>query len=642
MLNNEIKKYLANIDQEKKALVSFRGEYEIAQKIEGILKKNEKYEPTKEDIAEQIAFDFMADYPSNNSGWETYYGPMSVLPNDKGQMVKYPSIRRVDQEMLEYWTERVKESKNPILSSRYADLVVDFSPKVLSKSADINLFQKVIDSNIAICEKLLANPLDCKTKIKRALILAIQTNDQKRITETKNTIIKLEKNIAIDDKLGFWGFSFKWLILDFSKKVTLEDKERNELIKEIEERLKREEKNPWLTEKAVSLLAEYYAREKDEKNLMRVLGILENSLKTNERSNSDALLKTHAYEQIHEIYRKYASSFAEAEKANKRLSQEIGQLDLDWNKSLKEISVETKIKNEDIEKCLKGIFGKNKDDKLELVMAKIAVSHLPKKDAVKKQLDDVSSKHPIQFLCTKQIISDDGVPIAKLSTLDEDYDNHFQSYALQYMQFGSFFLSLTLDELRKKFSKEKILEYFEKAVVFENENQEYLKRAISAYWDEDYLVASHLFNPLIESGIRELVKICGGLVLVPDEKLNGYKNVLLGGLLKNDQIFENVFSKSGHNILFYFRLVLTEKLGMNLRNDFAHGLEKKKFFGRDASDRLFHILICLSVVRKKREIKAAAAPAVRALKQKGKKEGGLGEDFCPFAIKNRAFPLFSD
>lgn len=599
MLNNEIKKYLANIDQEKKALVSFRGEYEIAQKIEGILKKNEKYEPTKEDIAEQIAFGFMADYPSNNSGWETYYGPMSVLPNDKGQMVKYPSIRRVDQEMLEYWTERVKESKNPILSSRYADLVVDFSPKVLSKSADINLFQKVIDSNIAICEKLLANPLDCKTKIKRALILAIQTNDQKRITETKNTIIKLEKNIAIDDKPGLWGFSFKWLILDFSKKVTLEDKERNELIKEIEERLKREEKNPWLTENAVSLLAEYYAREKDEKNLMRVLGILKNSLKTNERSNSDALLKTHAYEQIHEIYRKYASSFAEAEKANKRLSQEIGQLDLDWNKSLKEISVETKIKNEDIEKCLKGIFGKNKDDKLELVMAKIAVSHLPKKDAVKKQLDDVSSKHPIQFLCTKQIISDDGVPIAKLSTLDEDYDNHFQSYALQYMQFGSFFLSLTLDELRKKFSKEKILEYFEKAVVFENENQEYLKRAISAYWDEDYLVASHLFNPLIESGIRELVKICGGLVLVPDEKLNGYKNVLLGGLLKNDQIFENVFSKSGHNILFYFRLVLTEKLGMNLRNDFAHGLEKKKFFGRDASDRLFHILIWLSVVRKK-------------------------------------------
>ena len=598
MLNIKVKKYLESLEQEPKALVSYHGEHDIAKEIKEILKKDEKYEPTKEDIAEQMAFDFMAEYSNDNSGWGTYHGPMFVLPNDKDQMVEYPSIKRIDQETLEYWTKRAKESKNPILSSRYADLVVDFSQKVLSKNADIDLFQIVIDSNITVCEKSLAEPLDCKTKIKRALILAIQTNDQTRIGKSKDAIIKLEKDIAIDDKPGLWGFAFKWLLLDFAERIIFEDKEKNGLINELEEKLRRIEKNPWLAENAVSLLAEYYADEKDEENLMRVLGVLEKSLKTNERSNSDALLKTHAYEQIHEIYRKYASRFAEAEKANKRLSQEIGQLDLDWEKSLKEISVETKIKQKDIDDYLKGIFGKNKDDTLEMIMAKVAVSHLPKKDAVKKQLDDVSSKHPMQFLCTKQIISDDGVPIAKLSTLDEDYDNNFQSYALQYMQFGSFFLSLTMDELRKQFSKEKILEYFEKSVVFENENKEYLKRAISAYWDQDYLVSSHLFNPLIESGIRELIKICGGLVLKPNG-LNGYDNVLLGGLLKNDQIFENVFSKSGHNVLFYFRLVLTEKLGMNLRNDFAHGLGKKKFFGRDASDRLFHILIWMSVVRKK-------------------------------------------
>jgi hypothetical protein len=50
---------------------------------------------------------------------------------------------------------------------------------------------------------------------------------------------------------------------------------------------------------------------------------------------------------------------------------------------------------------------------------------------------------------------------------------------------------------------------------------------------------------------------------------------------------------------FYFRLVLTEKLGMNLRNNFAHGLEKKTFFSKEASDRLFYILLCLALVRRK-------------------------------------------
>jgi len=601
MLNSEVKKYLESLEQEKMTPVSFHGEHNIAQKIKDLLKKDEQYETTKEDIAEQMAFDFMADYPNDNSGWETYHGPMFVMPNKDGQMVEYPSIKRIDQEMLGYWAKRAKESKNPILSSRYADLVVDFSPKVLSKSADVDLFQIVIDSNITICEKSLADPLDCKTKIKRALILAIQTNDQTRINKAKDTIIKLEKDIAIDDKPGLWGFAFKWLILDFSKKITLEDKEKNKLVDEIEERLKREEKNPWLAENAVSLLAEYYAKEKDEENLMRVLGVLETSLKTNERSNSDALLKTHAYEQIHEIYRKYASSFAEAEKANKRLSQEIGQLDLDWSKSLKEISVETKIEQKDIDNYLKGIFGEGKNDKLEMIMAKIAVSHLPKKDTLQKQFDEIYSKSITNLIATQQILSEDKIPIAKLSTITEDPDNHFKKHALQYVQFGSFFLSLTMDELKKQFTKEKVIEYFEKSVIFENENKEYLKRAISVYWDNDYLVSSHLFNPLIEAGVRELMKIANG-VWIDVNELNGYNKLVLSKLLWNKQnveIFKNIFSKSGEDLIFYFRLVLTEKLGMNLRNDFAHGLEREKFFSRDASDRLFHILIWLSVIRKK-------------------------------------------
>ena len=569
----------------------------IAEILQGIREKDETYEPTKEDLAEQWAFDFMENYTNDDYDWEAYYGPMYVLPNNEGQVLEYPSIRQVDQETLEYWTKRAKESKNPILASRYADLVVDFSPKILSKKIDIDLFRIVIDSNIVICEKLLALSVDCITKIKRALDLATQTNDRTRIDKTKNVIIQLEKKIAIDDKSTTWSFAFKWLILDSPKKITLEDKERSELINEIEERLKRIEKDPWLAEKAISLLAEYYSGQKDQENLMRVLRVLENSFKTDERSNSDAILKINAYQHIHQIYRKYASSFPEAQKANKRLSQEIGQLDLDWEKSLKEISVEIKIKDEDIKNYLKEFFSENKKDKLAMVMNKIAAKHLPQKDVIKKQLNDTSSKYPVQFLVSTQIISGDDIPIANLPPLKEDYDNHFQNYALEYIQLGSSLLSVVMDELRKRFNQEDILDYFQKSVIFKNEDQEYLRRAISAYWDKDYLVSSHLFNPLIESGIRELIKICGGTILKRN-KLGGYDNVSLSELLKNDQIFENI-SEIGHNILFYFRLVLTEKLGMNLRNDFAHGLEKEKFFRCDVSDRLFHILIWLSIAEEK-------------------------------------------
>jgi hypothetical protein len=275
---------------------------------------------------------------------------------------------------------------------------------------------------------------------------------------------------------------------------------------------------------------------------------------------------------------------------------------LDWNKSLKEISVTTEIKQKDIDNFLKAIFGDKEQGKLETIITKIAINFLPKKDAVEKQLKSVSGKHPLQFLCTTQVISDDGIPIAKLSTLEEDYDNHFQRYASQYLQFGSFLLAMATDELKKRISKQNITEYFRNSTLFKNENKEYLERAISAYWDNDYLVSSHLFNPLIESAIRELVKNCGGIVLKPND-LGGYDRVMLGSFLREDEkgqgdILKKVFSQIDQNICFYFRLVLTNPIGMNLRNDFAHGFGKKKFFARDASDRLFHILICLSLVRK--------------------------------------------
>ena len=85
---------------------------------------------------------------------------------------------------------------------------------------------------------------------------------------------------------------------------------------------------------------------------------------------------------------------------------------------------------------------------------------MPKQKNIEDQLKEISKNHPLQFLCTTQIVSEDGIPIAKLSSLDDDYDNHFQSYATKYLQFNSIFLSLTIDKLKKHISKGEILKYF--------------------------------------------------------------------------------------------------------------------------------------------------------------------------------------
>jgi hypothetical protein len=51
----------------------------------------------------------------------------------------------------------------------------------------------VIDSNIAICNELLMDILDCKTILKRAFDLAIKIGNKGKITRSKEAIIDFEK-----------------------------------------------------------------------------------------------------------------------------------------------------------------------------------------------------------------------------------------------------------------------------------------------------------------------------------------------------------------------------------------------------------------------------------------------------------------
>ena len=599
MLHNKIKAYLESWEQEKKALTSYIGESMIiGDAIKNILTEDKEYKRTKEDVLEWMAFDFQPDYPPDK-GWGTYYGPMWVFPDQNtGQMIEYPSIQRVDQETLEYWTKRAEESENPILSSRYADLVVDFSKKILNKNADINLIRTAIDSNIAICENSLAYSLDCIIKVRRALKLATNIGDQIRIAKVKDAIIKLENDIAEDDKPGLWGFEFELLILDTTGKVCLDDAEEKQIVGNLEARLKRVAQNPWHAEGAVYLLAKYYSKKKDEKNLMRILGVYENAFKSDQRSNSDAMLKASAYERIRSLYGHYASQFPKVEEARKRILRELGQLDLDWEKSLKEVSTTVSIPKEKIDEFIDHIFGSKRQDDLETVMRKIALANLLKKENMKKEFDDIVEKHPLQFMFSQQLISEEGIPIAQHKGVLDDYENNFYNWARQGLDIGAFLLSLLMDRFKEVFSKEEIIERFEKSVIFADENKEYLKRAITSYWSSDYLVSSHLFVSLIESGIRKLIEICGGQHIEPNKE-GGYDYLSLHTLFrKSELIFKKVFPGIGEDLLFSFSLVLTEKSGWNLRNDVAHGIGKSRFLRREASDWLFYILIWLSMVER--------------------------------------------
>ena len=595
MLNSKVKEYLDSLEKELKVLKFPRGERCIAERINSILEQEVEHKRTKEDQAELTAFSLMVNYQSAD-GKRPYYRSMIGTSYTDKQASETQCIETKDQEIHKYWAKRAQESNNPILSSRYADLVVDLSTKDFIKMLEFDLFHIVIDSNIKICTQLLALPSDCKTKVRRALFLAIIRNDEKRITKLKDTIIKLEKDISSDDIPEHCGFALKWLLFDFYNKVTLSDKEEKKLANEAMERLKRVATDPLLAIDTASLLAEYYARRNDEVSFVRVLNILKDSLKLYKQPSTDEILKASAHERIFDLCKKYTGRFSEANKTHKRLLREIGKLDLDYSKKQAISQINLQVKQKTLCDHFKTIFGEDQKIEIRMIIKKIVTCHLPKRANIEKMRSYCIARCPGDFSSFHELFSDNGVPICRFDSIDGDDVNYLKLYASNYFQFigGSALLPFTLDEFKRRFSKDKIIEYFKETSVFGNEDINYLHRTMTAYWDKDYLVSSHLLIPLIESGVRELVTVHGGSILGSNE-YSGFDYHPLGALLRDEQL-EKLFDA---NTLFYLRLILTEKLGWNLRNRFAHGLSKTKFLSRGPSDWLFHILILLSLAKGK-------------------------------------------
>lgn len=604
MINTKLKDYLNNLDTTIKPIQNHMGEYDIAKEIKSILDNEivSGYSISIEDQMENDAFNFLAKYLSEDFGWGTYYGPMMSFVNQDGSINEYPSITKVDKETIDYWTARASESKNPILISRYSDLVIDFSEKQIKLKPDIGLYRKVIDSNIEIANGLLMEELDCITKIERALVLAVRINDSERVLKVKNAIIDLENKVALDDKPGLWGFSLKLLLLDYVDKVSLSDDEENKLVADIKNRLVRVRDSYWLTMSCVSLLSEYYSLKKDENNLKKVLDILKKSIEVLPEQEN-ALAKLHYYEELYSIYQKYVDKgFRSISEDKDNLMKIISNTDLDPS-IFKEISVETKISQKDLDDYENAFFvGSNEDVYyINKVISKIIKQFLPKREELIKNFKENQKNFVFQSLVNLTLTSEDGIVIANIDS--EDVESRFKTFYNQNIQLGSFFLNLILTRFKNTFTQDSFYEYLSNSELFKNENKEYLKRAIDSYWKNDYIVSSHLFIPIIETLIRELVRMNGGLILKKNN-IGGFDMLSMGSFIdsenKNNQteLINRVFAPVYDDISYYFKNVLIDSLGQNLRNDFAHGFSKKKFFSKVVSDTLFHIILCLSIVIK--------------------------------------------
>ena len=582
---------LGKFDQEIKTI----SERDVSKAIQSVRDLNLS-EPPMQLIAEAMAFDFWESYRDQITGWGTYYGPMFVFSNGDGTATEWPSVKKVTEQIINYWTDRAKTAKHPVLRARYADLVWDFQKVVTNESPHYSIAQIVIDSTIEIAQRNCYTPeVNVKRKLERALSLASALNYKSRIKKVADTTIAYEDAITDDSKLGLWGFSYDLLFENDKVKLTANQKQK--LIDDLEGHLLRaseptnkEEIDPWAVEAAALRLAKYYRKVGRGEDTKRVIVAIGNAFI--QASSKASALQTSAWlQRVYTTYKEFGLT-DEAERISIKL-REIGEK---AKSELGSFSHTMEVPKETMEKYVAALTKGELDD----VLPRITAHYIPKKSEVEKQLKELASEAPIAFLIPMELQDNMGRPLAKVGSLEEDLVGHTVKQMSQNMAIESIFLRQVLESLVKKYPtfENLCVDYLFRSPIFEEDRKSIIGLGVKEYLNGNHMTAVHLLIPQIENAVRVLLEKAGGSVLKP-ARGGGFNLKVLNDLL-DDPLLVQVF---GEDIVFYFRVLLVDARGWNLRNCVCHGLCSAGEFAPLMSDRVFHVLLCLALVRKKEQEK---------------------------------------
>jgi len=579
---------LSQFDQETKPI----SERDVAKAIRSIGDLADSSDIPMQFTAEAMAFDFCEDYHDQATGWGTYYGPMMVFNNGDGTATEAPSITRITEQIINYWIDRSKTAKHPILRTRYADLVWDFQKRITGQAPHYSMAQTVIDSTIEIAQRNCHSvKVDVIKRLERALSIAIALNDDDRVQRVADTTIAYEDAVTDDSKPGLWGFAWDMLFDDDKVKLTAD--QRQKLIGDLEGHLQRASNStdagyidPWLVEAAALRLAKYYRKIGRGEDTKRV--IIEIGEAFGQASSKGSGLQASAWlQRVHSTFKEFGLT-DEAEKVAIQL-REVGEK---AKSELKSFSYTMEVSKEKLEKYIAALT----EGELDVALKRITAHFVPKKSEVDEQLKELASKAPVAFLISHELQDDMGRPLAKVGSLEEDLLGHTVKQMSQNMGIESIFLRQALEALVKKYPafENLCLDYLFRSPIFKGDRKPIIQQGLKEYVHGHHMEAVHLLIPQIENALRVLVEIAGGSILKP-ARGGGFHLKVLDDLLR-EPLVAHVFAE---DMVFYFCTLLVDQRGWNLRNCVCHGLCDSSEFGPRMSDRIMHVLLCLALVRKK-------------------------------------------
>lgn len=346
-------------------------------------------------------------------------------------------------------------------------------------------------------------------------------------------------------------------------------------------------------EAAALRLARHYRATGDQASMRRVVLIYGEAFQK-AAAQASSMLAMAWLERVLDTYRSFGLH-EEAEAIEVRL-RELGPGAV---KEMKPISASTEVPAEEVERFLDAMT----TGTLEEVLVRIAVQFIPDKAALAQEVHRLAKTSPLSAIVSQTLLDREGRPIAKIGSVEDDLDGRVVRQTSQHMQFEISWLRAVVDRMRERLkpSLAGLRDHLFKSPVFDEAKAPILERGLAAYLEGEAIVAASMLIPQVEDALRNLVRLSGG---------STYKPHRLGGLMLktfDDLLREEAVAKTlGENASHYFRVLFTDQRGWNIRNDVCHGITSLPAFSWPITDRIFHAVLVLALLRGHEEESASA------------------------------------
>ncbi|MBO9154676.1 DUF4209 domain-containing protein [Chitinophaga sp. GCM10012297] len=580
--HDSILKLLTEFDDNQ--LRPIKDDLEIARMIRGALPEDEDFEPLV--LAELYAFSLLEDNEYGKANWQTYFGP-ALRNSGGGEVFEAIPLTKISKELLDYWESRINQCSNPILKSRYAGLVWEFSKKIRNTKPD---FDKVglVYVNSLLQAGQAGRYVFSQTvfkKLSRALTLALSFRNKALTGEAIEKIRKYAKEHEDSKKPGIWRHNYDLIVKDKLKEI--DESIIAEIVDDLEGKFSlgltpKPNGRPELNSAHVALdrLLDYYKKINDKESIKRLLGLLATAYEA-EVLSIQPVQAIHLLGRLNEYYKTH-NLFTEAIEVYKRI-QALSPAVLE---AMVPIATEFKVSKDTIDdfvaKCMLG-------DAPE-VLSRLATAFIPSKDSKLS----VFGGEGISALLTKSLHDGSGRTVAKVGPKNVDINGNEVMGISTNMSYGSVLLHfcITAGKTQSLLTVGNIMEYLKCSCLIAPDRYGLIEAGISAYLKGDFVVSLHILIPQFEAACLKLVELNGGSIW--REGKNGGDNVrVLDDILRDELIVDSF----GEDESFYLRVLFTDQRGWNLRNKVCHGMMKTNGFDYRKADRVFVAFLLLGLIK---------------------------------------------